>query len=65
MVRLNKITCATLALSILLSNSFSFALAEGVAAKAINATKSAVLPDDNTTKIQKEIKESIDEQFEN
>ena len=64
MVRLNKITCATLALSILLSNSFSFALAEGVAAKTVNvknAVKSAVLPEDNAAKIQKEIKESIAE----
>ncbi len=59
MVRLNKITCATLALSILLSNSFNFALAENVAAKAINATKSVVLPEDNAAKIQKEIKEAI------
>ncbi len=59
MVRLNKITCAVLASTILLSNSFSFAFAENVAAKAINATKSAVLLEDNATKIQKEIKESI------
>ena len=43
----------------MLSNSFNFVLAENVVSKAVNATKSAVLPDDNSDKIQKEIKESI------